>query len=90
MIIIYDICCSFCIFYFRENKLILEDCQDVVQNLLQESLTDSLLEYTQEVSILSFAINSLLKNSPIQFDLVCLNLIIFNWHLKIVMCLILI
>lgn len=58
------------IFYFRENKLIVEDCQEVVQNLLQESLTDSLLEYTKEVSVLSYAINSLLENSPILFNLV--------------------
>ncbi|CAI6351779.1 unnamed protein product [Macrosiphum euphorbiae] len=53
-----------------ENKLIVEDCREVVQNLLQESLTDSLLEYTQEVSVLSYAINSLLENSPILFNLV--------------------
>lgn len=72
-IIIYVVCHSYYVFLFRENRLIVEDCQEVVQNLLQESLTDSLLEYTQEVSILSFAINSLLENSPLQFDLVCLR-----------------
>lgn len=30
------------------------------------------MEYSQEVSVLSYAINSLLENNPIQFDLVCL------------------
>lgn len=64
----------FLIFYFRENKLIVEDCQEVVWKLLQESLTDSLLEYTQDVSVLSYAINSLLENRPIQFDLVCFRI----------------
>lgn len=69
MLILY--CKTFCLFYLSENKLIVEDCQEVVRNLLQESLTDSLLEYTQEVSVLSYAINSLLENSPILFNLVC-------------------
>ncbi|VVC40721.1 Hypothetical protein CINCED_3A013789 [Cinara cedri] len=54
----------------NENKLIVEDCQEVVHNLLKESLTDSLLEYTQELSILSYAINSILENNNIKFDLV--------------------
>uniref|UniRef100_A0A2S2R2K0 non-specific serine/threonine protein kinase n=1 Tax=Sipha flava TaxID=143950 RepID=A0A2S2R2K0_9HEMI len=53
-----------------KNRLIVEDCREVVFNLLQESLTDSLLENSQELSILSYAINSLIENSPIQFDLV--------------------
>lgn len=57
--------------YFSKNRIIVEDCREVVFNLLQESLTDSLLEYSQELSVLSYAINSLLENSPIQFDLVC-------------------
>jgi len=61
-------------FYFSEYKLIVEDCQIVVQNLLQESLTDSLLEYSQELSVLSYAINSLLENCSIQFDLVFVKL----------------
>lgn len=50
--------------------MIIEDCQEVVRNLLQESLTDSLLEYTQEITVLSYAINSLLEKSPVQFDVV--------------------
>lgn len=58
-------------YYFSENKLIVEDCQEVVQNLFQESLTDSLLEYTPELSVLSYAINSILNKSPILFNLVC-------------------
>lgn len=67
----------FCIFVFSEHKLIIEDCQEVVRNLLQENLTDSLFEYTQELAVLSYAINSILENNSIQFDLVCFISIMF-------------
>ncbi|XP_050421824.1 serine/threonine-protein kinase SMG1 [Adelges cooleyi] len=54
----------------EKYKPIVEDCHEVIRNIFQESLTDSLLEYSQEVSVLSYAINSLLEDIPIQLDLI--------------------
>ncbi|XP_050541278.1 serine/threonine-protein kinase SMG1 [Daktulosphaira vitifoliae] len=49
-------------------KPIVEDCQEVIRNIFQECLTDSLLEYSQEVSILSYAIKCILEEKPMQWD----------------------